>query len=293
MLISCPKCNAVYSVSDENIPTKGKKFKCAECENIWTVYPEDIQESVQEESSPQKTPATPETPKTDYFRQDIDDDYMQEMFQRLSADTKGLFTTNQETSQTKFRQVRRKIELLFSPLLISLLILLLLFAILLGLAYTNRYDVVRLVPRLENFYRTLGIESIYQGRDLQFKNIEIFHMEENGRHYIEVKGQIMNTGNYKIRVLPIQATLKDENNNVTDKIIKILPMKYLKPNFMTLFKITLKNKVATPQTFDLSFDPDYEKQLQLERKRKKQAEEKEKKKKAKQFNFGTDNYKNF
>ena len=41
MLISCPKCSSVYDISNKKIPAGGKKFKCAECDNIWVVYPQD------------------------------------------------------------------------------------------------------------------------------------------------------------------------------------------------------------------------------------------------------------
>ena len=40
MLISCPKCNAVYQVPENQIPADGKKFKCAECGEIWFVRPQ-------------------------------------------------------------------------------------------------------------------------------------------------------------------------------------------------------------------------------------------------------------
>lgn len=294
MLISCPKCKAVYSISDSNIPSEGKKFKCAECEKIWTVYPADVQTDIEKESSvaQNETSVVQSAETTEQQQTTVDNnDYMDEMFQRLSADTKGLFDAGNNNSQIKLKQIKRKFDLLFSPILINLLLILLLFLVGLSLMYFNRYDVVRLVPRMENFYQTLGMEALYQGRDLHFKNVQISHLEEAGKHYIEVKGQIINTGKYKIHVLPIRASLKDENDNITDEIVKILPMKNLKPKFMTLFKLTLKNKVPTPQTFHLSFDANYEKQLELERLQKEKAEkERQKKNKKLNFNFGSDNY---
>ena len=45
MLISCPKCNAVYQIPEGQIPEGGKKFKCAECGEVWTVRPQDVKKT--------------------------------------------------------------------------------------------------------------------------------------------------------------------------------------------------------------------------------------------------------
>lgn len=41
MLISCPKCNAIYDVNDGLLPAEGKKLRCARCGTIWLAKPED------------------------------------------------------------------------------------------------------------------------------------------------------------------------------------------------------------------------------------------------------------
>ena len=48
MLISCPKCSSVYNLADSYVPESGKKFKCAECGNIWVVYPRDLKDVIPE-----------------------------------------------------------------------------------------------------------------------------------------------------------------------------------------------------------------------------------------------------
>ena len=37
MLVSCPKCQAKYDIDEKLISDKGKKLRCAKCENVWTV----------------------------------------------------------------------------------------------------------------------------------------------------------------------------------------------------------------------------------------------------------------
>ena len=96
MLISCPKCNAVYQVPENQIPADGKKFKCAECGEIWFVRPQaKPKETVVPLASvvsktaeqPAKIQINPQIISTEAAKNDD----LEKMFNRLSKDTKGLF----------------------------------------------------------------------------------------------------------------------------------------------------------------------------------------------------------
>ena len=108
MLISCPKCNAVYQIPDGKIPANGKKFKCAECGEVWTVRPQDVKGVKTEEKTaqvpssasvaaaflPQAENSNPHVKPQIISPQTTQNSDVENMFNRLSQDTKGLFNNN-------------------------------------------------------------------------------------------------------------------------------------------------------------------------------------------------------
>lgn len=48
MLIRCPNCKVCYRISEELVPEKGRRFRCAKCGNVWTVMPADLFEETPE-----------------------------------------------------------------------------------------------------------------------------------------------------------------------------------------------------------------------------------------------------
>lgn len=48
MLVSCPNCQAKYNIDDKLISDKGKKLRCAKCNNVWTVTKEGTPESAED-----------------------------------------------------------------------------------------------------------------------------------------------------------------------------------------------------------------------------------------------------
>ena len=284
MLISCPKCNAVYQVAAESIAPEGKRFKCAECDNVWTVYPEDAQNldpempevphiktqirsnitppqvEVKKEVVKEK-PLPKEEPKPIPERSTNPDDDLKEMFHRLQRDTKGLFNDAPKDQEDKYSALKRKAQLIFSPMMINCSIALFIILATLFIGYKNRYEIVGYIPVLEDFYDKLDMESIYAGRDIIFQDVEVKHTERKGQHFIEIYGQIYNKSNLKSQILPIKATMRNMQGEIAAETTKVLTMRTLEPKFSSIFLIVLENKTADAKQITLTFDPILHKQI--------------------------------
>ncbi len=280
MLISCPKCNAVYQVAAESISPEGKRFKCAECGNIWTVYPEDaqnmepetvipVQKTVSNSDIKEKNPEPPvaQQQKIAPAHNDTDAD-LTEMFHRLQQDTKGLFNDAPKEKIDKYEALKRKAKLIFSPLMINCSIGLFIILATLFIGYKNRYEIVGYMPVLEDFYDKLDLESIYAGRDVVFQDVEVKHTERRGQHFIEIYGQIYNKGKRKSQVLPIRVTMRNMQGEIAAEGTKILTMRTLEPKFSSIFLLVLENKTADAKRITLTFDPVLHKKIVAEEKEK-------------------------
>ena len=138
MLISCPKCNSVYNISDTRVPLGGKKFKCAECGNVWMVFPEDVKKIEPEGKSYVVSDA--EEKKTE-------NDDINAMFSRLSHDTKNLFAGENATDKMSVSERVRHFCLNFFSVYTIVAFLMAMSVILaIYLAYINRYDIVSKIP---------------------------------------------------------------------------------------------------------------------------------------------------
>jgi predicted Zn finger-like uncharacterized protein len=281
MLISCPKCNAVYQVTAESITPEGKRFKCAECHNIWTVYPEDAKNMEPETTpiKPQKTETesavqapkvevqSVPTPKIEPQHNDTDAD-LNEMFHRLQQDTKGLFNDNPKVEVDKYALLKRRLKFIFSPLMINCSIALFIILSTLFIGYKNRYEIVGYIPILEDFYDKFNMESIYAGRDVIFQDVEVKHTERRGQHFIEIYGQIYNKGKRKSQVLPIRAIMRNMQGEIAAQETKILTMRTLEPKFSSIFLLVLENKTADAKKITLTFDPVLHKKIVAEERAK-------------------------
>lgn len=259
MLISCPKCNAVYQVPESQIPADGKKFKCAECGEIWFVRPQaEPKESVASVAPTVSKTATEQPAKVQINPQIISteaakDDDLEKMFNRLSQDTKGLFS-GKESADTRLERAKRKFLMFFSPFMINCSILLFIFACTLYIGYANRFELVSAVPQLENFYNKLGINSLYKGKNLVFQNVSARNIERDGKAYVEISGNVYNDGDMTSIVLPIKASLQHLDGSIESEAVKNLTLDRLEPNFRALFRILLPDSSLDEKKVILSFD---------------------------------------
>lgn len=267
MLISCPKCNAVYQIPDGKIPAEGKKFKCAECSEVWTVRPQDVKGVKTEEKtaqvpssasvaaafSPQTENSNPHVKPQIISPQTTQNSDVENMFNRLSQDTKGLFNNN-ASSDTGAERWKRRFIMFFSPFMVNCCLLILIFAFTIYIGYTNRFYLVSNIPQLENFYKKIGINSLLKGRGLVFQNLQSRYVERQGKFFVEVSGSIYNESDMKSLVMPIKAELYNAEGEKLSETIKVLTLDRLEPNFSAVFRILLPDTGLEDKIINLSFD---------------------------------------
>lgn len=284
MLISCPKCSSVYNLSDSHIPSDGKKFKCAECGNVWTVYPHDLKD-VMPEARVKSQIIRPAAA----FEETQDD--IEAMFNRLSQDTKGLFNNYTGNKGSLWGRIWRKIQVFFSPVMLICSILLVIFYFTLYIGYHNRYEIVGLIPKMEDFYNKIGLESIYAGRNIKFRNVLVNSIDKNGQHYVEISGLLRNEGKYNSQILPIKITMTDLDGNIEIETNQFLTLKRLDSNFSAMFRILLDNKTTEAKKVILTLDTEILEKMKREAEEAERARieaEKTKKAKGSGFMFGLD-----
>ena len=254
MLISCPKCRAVYNISAEYIPENGKKFKCAECGYIWMVYPSDdtltepeteefkeekivagLMQPTEDETQTKITASNEETTEKNKIDDDID-----VMFERLSHNTKNLFASSSSVENMTFAEkLRHYASNAFSvyALIALLSVLFVVFGIMLVRDY--RYDIVAKIPLMERIYTRFDMQSVYRGKNLKIKDVNIKNIDVDGDPYLEISGKLYNDGKCDVIVLPVKASLITDDGKVESEITEVLSGHRLEPKFATLFRIVM------------------------------------------------------
>lgn len=253
MLISCPKCRSVYNISPKRLPENGKKFKCAECGEIWMVYPsaaldeetegpqpveDTVTDSATETPSETETQTQTDAPAPE-SQENINED-INIMFNHLSRNTKNLFASGSSIEEMSWKQ---KIHhfIINNLSLYMLTAVLLIAAVVLG-AYVvrdYRYRIVASVPWMENLYNRFKVESMYRGKDIKIEDVNIKEISEKGQPYLEVSGRLHNVGGQIVRLLPVKVSVVNKFGEVEDEIVEILPEHKIEADFSVLFRVLL------------------------------------------------------
>ena len=246
MLISCPKCNSVYNISDTRVPMGGKKFKCAECGNVWMVFPEDVNKMEPEG----KNSATLNTEDKKTENDDIN-----AMFSRLSHDTKNLFAGENAVEKMSVLEKIRHFYLNFISVYTVIAFLLALSIILaVYLAYQNRYKIVASIPEMEKVYTRFGVESVYNGQNILFRDVQLKELDYGNKYAVEITGRLYNSGKNVVKSLPVKASFMNDEDKVESEIIELLPMQAMSPNTSVLFRIVADNPDITIRKVKLSME---------------------------------------
>lgn len=249
MLISCPKCSSVYDISNKKIPAAGKKFKCAECDNIWVVYPPKDNNDTKQKSKTLQQHENSDvfydiTKNTDIGFANIKNseavDDVNIMFNRLSQNTKSLFkSANSVDSMNMFEKIKHYIANTFSIYTMIGILLPVFIVLSLILMYFYRYEITAKIPAMSYIYTKFGVESLYKGKDLVFTNVNIRNIKENGNNYIEISGRIHNSGKYTVVLLPVKAMIINRSGQIEQQALQMLQEHLLEPDFGALFRIIM------------------------------------------------------
>lgn len=246
MLISCPKCNSVYNISDTRVPNGGKKFKCAECGEVWKVFPQDVQQ-IEPESRLSEQPSAAKTK--------AENDDINVMFSRLSHNTKNLFTgetaVEDMAAADKLRQLFRSF---FSSYAVIAFLLVLCIILTAYLAYQKRYEIVAKIPAMEKVYARFNLESVYLGRNMIFRDVRIREIDNADKYAVEISGRLFNNGKISVKTLPVKATFIDKDGNAEGEIIELIPPQRIAPGASTLFRLVADNPSPNISKVELSMD---------------------------------------
>ncbi len=232
MLIKCPKCQVTYELADDVVPQNGLKMRCHSCGEVFKAYPEDAI----------KEPLSEKEKKLNVLK----------IFERFSQTTDDSFTP--ETSEPPMVPAKvRIVHLTHYKNTINYLLILLLLLIMLALLYLMRFDIVRYIPKTEALYQKFGIESIYDGSNLQFMNIKTEEFVDQNISKIRITGVIDNPSSYQMKVLPVRVFVYDEDGRKLLEATKSLPQTRTFPNYKLPFEIIVVNPTPKQKNIHITF----------------------------------------
>ena len=264
MLIYCPKCKTGYEIETEVIPEKGRRLRCAVCQKVFKCMPEDlidgsklrqaefteeekqhldekghlIEETEAKENIPDENVENADDSSNETWEAEVagaqktldelasDNQYVKDIFERLSAETENLFQADKEEPKRKKILFGLKKALgIVNPkhllyYLYGIIILMLLFL------YYARYEIVRMLPFAAGIYQSLGIEAVVAGEGLEFQNVIRREFEDDYVPKIEVKGFIANKMDISIEIPKIKIELLDKDGRViqSENFDSVIPL---------------------------------------------------------------------
>ena len=268
MLLYCPQCNTGYALEKNLISEKGMKMRCAKCGKIWFCTRDDLKEEPlqdnitndlseeAEEKNEVKEASSENTNNEENSSEEVvaqQDLEMQDIFERLSVQTKDLFQKEQNSPiyQKIWKNIKQFLGLNRHGILKYYLFFILLIAAL--CLVSARYEIVRIFPKAEPVYAALGFESKVIGEGLEFQNIVRNEYEEDYVRKLEIKGYIVNTNPNKIDMPLIHVEIMDKDTNILQAIDDEAPITELNPNEKQLFRIVVTQPSALAKYVLLTF----------------------------------------
>ena len=193
--------------------------------------PQTTQENEQEETKPEEKSDSAWEEEVAGAKKTLDElasdnQYVKDIFQRLSTETENLFQADKEEPQHQKIWFRIKKALgIVNPKHILYYIYALLAFLLLFLYYA-RYELVRSFPELASVYKTLGIEAVVAGEGLEFQNVVRREFEDDFVPKIEIKGFIANKMDVSIDIPKIRIELLDKDGRAiqSENFDSVIPL---------------------------------------------------------------------
>lgn len=271
MLLHCPQCNTGYALEKNLIPEKGMKMRCAKCGKIWHCTRDDLKEEVLQEnienlpnnvsdeveekieikeSSSENIGVDENSSEQNSAQQDVE---MQDIFARLSVQTKDLFQKEQNSPiyQKFWKSIKHFLGLNRHGILKYYLFFVLLIALLSLISV--RYEIVRIFPKTEPIYAALGLDAKVIGEGLEFQNIVRNEYEEDYVRKLEIKGYIVNTNPNKVDMPLIHVEIMDKDTNILQEIDDEAPITELNANEKQVFRIVITQPSALAKYVLLTF----------------------------------------
>ncbi len=228
MLIKCPKCNVVYKIDAQIFKEGGVKMHCQSCDETFRAYKKDM---IDEQSYSSKE--------------------SKQVFAKMSEKTAPFFE-EPHLPETKIR-VMHHTRYKHS---VNYLLMLLIFVLIASLLYMMRFDVVRFAPKAESMYKKLGIESVYNGKYLDFTHMETSEFVDHNVSKIKISGILKNTSVYEVIVPPVKIVFFDTKGRTILDTTHYLPFKRLGAYYQVPFEAVLTNPTPNQKNIHITFAKD-------------------------------------
>ena len=269
MQVFCTKCNAGYTIAADLIPEKGRKLRCANCNEVFICKREDTQEEIIEDLNDIviDTPNTSENPIINQHdattieseanvttdSETKTDDEMEEVFKRLSMQTQNLFEIEKDLKpHTKiYTQLKNNLGL-NTKLNKFILIFIIAFIILLSLL-SYKYEVVRAVPFMNSVYSIFNIDAKIPGEGLEFQNVSRTEYEDDFVKKLEVNGFIFNKTNKTLDIPLVKINMLDKDTRNIQTLNKATKSRSVNANAMIPFKFIITKPSSLTKYIQLIF----------------------------------------
>ena len=179
MLITCHNCETIFQIDKSKIAQKGQQVKCSVCAHVWTIFPDNEEET--------------NTPKLNLNRNED-----------LSTEA-----TTQKLQGPKHRQdileKNKNKKSNFLAFLIWLFIICMVLVLAIFALITYRATVTAYYPKLSTFFELAGININYSSESLAIKNLQTDWKDD----ILRVRGDIFNNGSMRVHTLPVKITVID------------------------------------------------------------------------------------
>lgn len=243
MLIVCPSCASRYELDVAKLGPDGRKVRCASCQTLWHVMPEEF----------------PDAPTAEETQALLNEELAQAaaieaQVSALAAEQGDDTEINQAPPPRKRRTSRQAFskggKALLGSATVPAMLALAGFA-LLGLLVWQRDRAVRSAPQLAAVFETLGLPVNVRG--LKLSSIESGLIEDGAGRFLVVEGDVTNIARGNTTVPPIEVAVKDAAGQTLYTWKTDPPRAELEPSELMRFRARLAAPPATGQTVLVRF----------------------------------------
>lgn len=170
MILTCQQCGKRYLVKDEMIDPKGRNVRCVACDHTWL----------------QKRPESAE--------------------EFSLSESEGLNRPEEEfLDDISFKTSAARFSFSLGWICLMASMILLLSALVIA-----RYSIISVWPPAKQAYQTVGLSVTPPGAGLKIENAVPMYIEESGKTYLIVKGEVVNTSKEVVTIPPVLISLRGD-----------------------------------------------------------------------------------
>lgn len=212
MIITCPSCDTRYNVDAAGFEPSGRKVRCAKCGEHWHQEPESAQ--AKEDAEELESAAAPETESSEAESSEdvppppppLAPDFGKPSKKSKKADDEDEAAPARSRPRHQMPVKARGSRTLQVAGWVALIAFVAGSA--LGAA-AFRSEIIRLWPATQTLYAAFNDPVDID--DMAFQNVSYEYQFENGLPVLSIRGEVINEGEARIPLRPVQIDLRGEN----------------------------------------------------------------------------------